>query len=171
MDVLMIVLRLLHIVTGIFWVGSDLLMTFFVSPTARALGPTGGTFMQGLTRHSRYAIAMPVSSLITVVAGLALYARVSGGFNSAWILSAPGLVLTVGAVAGILAFLEGMLLIGPTMGRLEKLGQTLSEQQGPPSEVQTAEMGRLQARSQRLMYLMTILTLVAVIGMAAARYM
>ena len=55
MDIVMIVLRLIHIVTGVFWVGGSFLLLSYIVPAADAAGPAGGQFMQrlmqrGLTR-------------------------------------------------------------------------------------------------------------------------
>jgi len=170
MDTTMVLLRLIHITCGIFWVGSDLLMLFFVEPAAVALGPTGGAFMQRLTGHTRYAQAMPISSLLTVISGILLLDRVSGGFDREWLSSTSGAVLAFGSLAGILAFFEGMTLVGPTVKRMEKLRQSMAEQGGPPSVEQLEQMARLQARSTHAYYLMILLTLLSIVGMSAARY-
>jgi len=42
MDVL--ILRLIHIGAGAFWVGAVFLNVLFLQPTAMALGPEGGCF-------------------------------------------------------------------------------------------------------------------------------
>lgn len=170
MDEYMIVLRLVHIVMGTFWIGSDLLMLFFVEPTAVALGPSGGAFMQRLTTRTRYAQAMPISALLTVVTGLLLFTRVSGDFNRDWILSNGGLVLTIGSLAGIIAFMEGMLLIGPTVKRIEQLRSNIAEQHNPPSGDQLAEIERMQVRLNRAYQYMIVLALISMAGMSSARY-
>jgi uncharacterized membrane protein len=170
MDTYMILLRLVHIVTGIFWVGSDLLMVFFVEPTVVALGPSGGAFMQRLTKNTRYAQAMPISALLTVVTGILLFSRVSGDFNRDWLMSTSGVVLGMGSLAGILAFLDGMVLVGPTINRIEQLGGEMDEQQGPPSEDQLGEMQQLRGRLNRAYQLMIFLTMASIVGMSSARY-
>jgi uncharacterized membrane protein len=170
MDTYMILLRLVHIVTGIFWVGSDLLMVFFVEPTVVALGPSGGAFMQRLTKNTRYAQAMPISALLTVVTGILLFSHVSGDFNRDWLMSTSGLVLGIGSLAGILAFLDGMIFVGPTINRMEQLGHEMDEQQGPPSGDQLGEMQQLRGRLTRAYQFMIILTMVSIAGMSSARY-
>jgi uncharacterized membrane protein len=170
MDVYMIILRLIHITGGVFWVGSDLLMIYFVEPTVVALGPAGGAFMQRLTKHTRYAQAMPIGALLTVVSGILLFGRVSGNFNGDWLLSTSGLLLSIGSIAGIIAFLEGMTLIGPTVNRMEQLRSSMEEQQGPPALEQLEEIQRLQTRLNRAYQYMIVLTLVSIAGMASARY-
>ena len=36
MNYVLLILRIIHIVAGIFWVGGALMMTFFIGPTAAA---------------------------------------------------------------------------------------------------------------------------------------
>jgi hypothetical protein len=171
MDVYVVFLRLVHIIAGVFWVGAALLMLGFVSPTVRALGPAGGAFMQRFTKNSRYPVAMGVSSLLTTLAGLLLYWRVSSGFSAEWMQSTSGLVLSIGAVAGIVAFLIGSFIIGPTAGQIGKLGDEMAARQGPPTPEQGATMQRLQAKMERVSRFEAALMLVALVGMAAARYL
>ena len=51
MNTLVLVLRLLHIISGVFWAGSTMLAVFFVEPTAKAFGAAGERFLaHGLFR-------------------------------------------------------------------------------------------------------------------------
>ena len=170
MDGDMVILRLVHIFAGIFWVGGAVMMTDFIVPTARRIGPEGQPFMRGFLKHTRILVAMPVAALLTTVAGLLLYYRVSDHFNSDWMKSDAGVVLSIGALAGILAALVGGLVITPTTVRIRRLMDKIAERQGPPSDEQRAEMGRLQARNGRTAPLTELLLVIAVVGMAAARY-
>ena len=45
---LLIVLRLLHIVLGVFWVGAVVFIAFLLFPSVRESGPAGGAVMQRL---------------------------------------------------------------------------------------------------------------------------
>ena len=62
MDIL--VLRLIHVASGAFWVGAVFSFFLFVSPTARALGPEGQRFVAHLISRQRFsnAILVPASS-------------------------------------------------------------------------------------------------------------
>ena len=171
MDVYVVFLRLVHIIAGVFWVGAALLMLGFISPTVSALGPAGGAFMERFIKKSRYPVAMAVTSLLTTVAGLLLYWRVSNGFSGEWMQSTSGLVLSVGAAAGILAFVIGSFVIGPTAGQIGRLGDEIAAHQGPPTPEEGAAMHRLQAKVERISRFEAVLMLVALVGMAAARYL
>jgi len=171
MDVYMVILRLIHFFGGTFWVGAGILMIWFISPTVRALGKDGQTFMKGFVTQSKFTQAMPVASMSTTISGLLLYYSVSDHFNSDWITSAGGVVLTIGSVAGIAATLHGIMHTGPTTSRLAALGKQIDAQGGPPSESQLAELRTLQAKNAHAGQISLALMIVAVIGMAAARYM
>ncbi len=170
MDLYMVVLRVIHILAGIFWVGTLLFMLGFIVPAVRATGPGGGPFMLSLLQRTRFRLALPVAGLLTTAAGVLLYYRASDHFNSDWMSSTGGVVLSIGALAGISAFLIGMIVVRPITERLGRLLSDMSGQQGPPSEGQSAEMRRLQERNGRFSLYVAVLMIVSVVGMAAARY-
>ena len=160
----------MHIFAGIVWVG---FAWFWRSCCARRCRPgkDGQTFMRGLMKHSPVVSVMPIVSLLTVASGLLLYYRVSGHFNRDWMGSAAGVVLTVGSIAGIFEFVFGGVVIGPTMGKLGQLAGMLENQGHPPSQDQLTQLRGLQARMRWAEPVSSIMTVVAVLGMASARYM
>ncbi|MCZ7545969.1 MAG: DUF1772 domain-containing protein [Anaerolineae bacterium] len=169
MDLYVVLLRLVHIFAGMFWVGAGVFMIGFVLPTVRALGTDGRAFMPGLVKYTRYTLAMPVASLLTTLAGVLLYLRIVERVSTAWITTPGGLVLTIGSIAGIAAFLIGVVVMGPTTKRMEMLAQE-AEKHGPPSAEQTAELRKLQVRYGRMGIYTLVLMLISLAGMAIARY-
>ncbi|RPI99965.1 MAG: hypothetical protein EHM39_05600 [Chloroflexi bacterium] len=127
--------------------------------------------MQGLMKHSPVVAIMPIASLLTVASGLFLYYRISDHFNSDWMGSTAGVVLSIGSAAGIFEFVFGGVVIGPTMKKLGQIAGTLERQGQPPSEDQLTQLHKLQARMGWVDPISSIMTIVAVIGMAGARYM
>jgi uncharacterized membrane protein len=51
-----LLLRLIHILAGVFWVGAIFLIAGFLLPTARAMGREGGRFMQHLMLQRRLPV-------------------------------------------------------------------------------------------------------------------
>ena len=47
-----IVLRIIHIVAGAFWVGGAVTTAFFLLPTVKATGPVGGQFAGAATKKA-----------------------------------------------------------------------------------------------------------------------
>jgi hypothetical protein len=171
MDEYMVGFRLVHIFAGIIWVGFAWFMTFMLRPAVQSLGKDGQTFMQGLLKNTSVAAIMPIVSLLTVASGLLLYYRISDHFNSDWMSSTAGAVLSIGSAAGIFEFIFGGVVIGPTMKKIGQMAGELENQGRPPSEDQLLKLRGLQTRMGWSERVSTIMTVVAVIGMAAARYM
>ncbi|MDQ7030703.1 MAG: hypothetical protein Q9O62_13450 [Ardenticatenia bacterium] len=159
----MTLLRLIHVLSAIFWVGSTLFITFFLEPTVQALGAEGGRFMQRLT-GGRLSPAMALAGLLTIASGLWMYASVSGGFDLG-VMFAARLPLTLGALAGITSLLVGLLVQGRASRQLKALGQRLAAQGGPPTPEQAARLAALQHTLRRGGQLNVLLMILAVVGM------
>jgi uncharacterized membrane protein len=170
-DWYLIVLRAIHILAAVFWVGSFYTFFFFIEPSVKELGPTGGQFMGHLAEKKKMPIVIAATAGTTIVAGTLLYWRTSDGFNVDWITSATGLGFTVGALAAILAFALGFILIKPAVERMGAIGQGIAATGTPPSDDQLAEMQRLGARLVLVGRIDLVLLTVAVIAMATARFL
>ena len=169
MDVLMIVLRLLHIASGIFWAGTAFFTVSFLQPAVSASGPEGGKVMQQLAR-SRFTTTITVAGTLTVLSGLLMYWRDSG-FQLAWIVSATGLTFTIGGLAGLGGLSVALFVSRPAIRRVAELSKLVVASGGPPSPAQMAEIQALQARMTRGGRWLAVLLGIAVVAMAIARYM
>ena len=171
MDTYMVVLRILHIVAGVFWVGAAFVTTLFLQPTAREIGPAAGPFMAHLAGKKRLVDWVLRAAGLTVLAGVLMYWRVSGGLNPDWIGSAYGIALTVGALCGIAAFTLGLTVVRPTIMATLAIGREVAESGGPPSPEQQAQLQALSKRGKDIGNVIVPLLLVAVAGMASAQYL
>jgi hypothetical protein len=171
MDVYLMVLRIVHIAAGVFWVGAAALFFFFVEPTVKELGPTGGAFMGHLAKVKKMPLAILASAGLTVLAGILLYLRVSGGFDVDWITSSTGLTFTVGGLTAIVAFLIGLTVVKPSVDRLGALGAEIQASGGQPSEAQAAALHAVDTKLKTVGRLNMALLTVAVVAMAIARYL
>jgi putative copper export protein len=171
MDTYMVVLRIVHILAGVFWVGAVLFLIGFVAPTARELGPPAGPFLAHLAGKKRVTEVILAAAGLTVLAGLLMYWRVSGGLDSDWIGSTYGLTLTIGAICGIVAFVIGLTVVRPTNNATLALAREITDAGGPPSPEQAARMQALQARGKTTGLILLPLLLVAVAAMASAQYL
>ena len=170
MDYTMVILRLLHIISGVFWAGASFMMAGFVEPVVRASGADGAKFIQALIQRTRFSTTMAVAAAVTVICGVLLYFKDSGGLQSEWILTARGMALTIGALAGIAAMFIGGALTGRVSSRMAALGREMQAAGGPPKPAQIAEMQSLQQRLTQVGRWGAILLLITVAGMAASRY-
>jgi uncharacterized membrane protein len=167
---LMIILRIIHIVAGVFWVGSAVFMASILMPTMQAVGPSAGPVMEHLVQVRRVPLRMMGAMILVILSGIALYWKDSAGFQSAWMRSGPGTVFGVGAVLGILGAVIGMALSAPTSKRLAVLGGAIKARGGPPTAEEAAEMQQLQARMRGTGRLVAVTLVLATIAMAVARY-
>lgn len=171
MDLGMVILRFLHIASGIFWAGSAMFFFFFLEPATRALGPQAGPVMHFLVSRKQVAKIITAAATVNVVAGALVYWRVSNGFDPAWTGSAMGIGLTIGALAAIAAWAMGLTAIAPTVEKLDALGSRMAAAGGPPTPEQQAEMARLSDKLHRLGKVDISLIAVAVTFMAISRYL
>jgi len=166
----LLVLRLLHIVIGVFWVGAVVFIAFFLIPSIRATGAAGGAVMQRLTSRQMHLWLMG-ASMLTVLSGIGLYWHDSAGFSSsAWLGSGPGRTFGLGAVLALVAIAIGMAVNSRTAKQLGDLAARVQAGGRPPSPDEASAMQRLQDRLAKGAVLGAILLLVATAAMAAARY-
>ena len=171
MDALQISLRIVHIVAGVFWVGSAAFLFVFLEPTTRAIGPQAGPVMAHLNQRLKAPTVVLVSAATAILAGAILYWRSSGGLDVDWITSPVGLGFTVGAVAAIVAFVISAWVVRPTVVRMGELGGAVAASGGTPSPEQATLLQSLQRRFRLWGRSMLALLALSVVAMASARYL
>ena len=169
MDWLLLVLRVAHVGGALIWFGGAFLSALFLDPTARALGPSGAAFMQQLLRRG-VALMFPIVATVTIVSGIALYWRDSGGLQAAWIGSPAGLTFTIGGLAAIGAFVGGMMLIGPSEAAKSAVHQELAASGAAPTAEQQARLDRADASMRLATRIDLPLLTLAALTMAIGRY-
>jgi len=169
-NVLMVVLRLIHIICGVFWVGGAMSVAFFILPAQRAIGQPGMLFVRQLMMVQKFRSFMIGAAVLTILSGLTMYARyaMAGG---GWAQSHTVIILGTGALAAIIAAGIGTGYTGKIGKSMLELGAAIQSSGGPPSDVQKAEMGALQDKMQSAFRIVAILLLIAVAAMASARYL
>jgi uncharacterized membrane protein len=165
-----LLLRLIHILAGIFWVGAAFLIAGFLIPTVRATGRDGGLFMQHLMQKRRLPVFLMVAMLLTVLSGFAMYGRLAAATNGAWAETSPGIAYGVGGLAAIVGAVLGMAVSGSAARRMAAIGRRIAEA-GRPTAEQQADMERLQGRMALGSRLTAGLLLIAAGAMAIARYL
>ena len=171
MDAGVIVLRIVHIAAAMLWVGGAIMGRFFLSPTAKALGPSAQPFTDHLTDRRRMGVYFPVVATLTVVAGAVLFWRDSAGLDAAWITTPMGLAFTIGALAGIASLVLGVVLVGPSIGEETAVRNGIAAGDGVPTDAQRRRLDRAAARMRLADRVGLPLILLAVPLMASARYL
>lgn len=171
MDALMIVLRLLHVVLGVFWAGALFFLAWFLIPSVRDAGPDGAKVVQALQQRGFMNI-VPAAALLTILSGVGLMWRVSAGFQPAWSRSPTGMALGIGAVAAIIGFGIGAGVMRPATLKAGALTQTLAQLTDASARAtRTAEIQALRMRSARAARWVALFLMIAVATMAVARYL
>lgn len=166
-----IALRIIHIVTGVIWVGGAVTAAMFILPSVVAAGPAGGQVMRQIMVVRRFPVVMTIFMIVTVFSGAALMWWSSAGFTSGWMLSTFGRALRAGAVLAIVAAGLGVFVNKPAAERLQKIAADVQAAGGAPSPAQTTEIGTLQRRLLILTWAVAVLLMLSTVAMAGARYL
>ena len=167
MNTFLLILRLLHIVGGVFWVGGALAMNFFIGSSIQSTGDAGKQFagyLMGKTRFSQY---MMYSGIASIAAGFILYGIDSNWFTSAWQSSGPGIGFGIGALFALIGMVTGI-MNGNNNRAMARIGAQI---QGKPTSEQAAQLGTIQKRQAWVVPVNTYSLLLSLILMAVARYL
>ena len=163
-------LRILHVVVGVFWVGTVVFMAAFLTPSLRAAGPAGGAVIQQLMGARRLPLWIMGAMVLTLLSGFGLYWRDSAGFQSAWLSSGAGQVFGLGGAVALAASILGTAINMPTARRLTDISGRLQAAGRPPTPDEQATLATLQARLSRASVVAAVLLVAATALMAVARY-
>jgi len=165
----MVVLRIVHILSGVFWAGAAFMMAGYVEPTVRELGPEGGKFMQGLIKRN-FSTALAIAGFLTAASGISMYWILSNGFRSRWVTTGTGISLLIGGLAGILALISGLTYQGMASNRMRALMKQIQSSGNPPNSDQSVEIQALRERLRKGGIISVVLFTITLLGMAAAQY-
>ncbi len=168
-DVLIVVLRAVHILLGTLWFGFGMLAMLILHPAAERMGERGLTLLRLFYGYTRFGIAMPIVSIGTTLAGVILWLMRSDGLTDLVAFTSTGdLVMIVGAVAGLAAFGHGVAATGKYSEAFAKA--SIAYDENPSDENMTA----LKAAKTKLDLHGRIsgwMMLVAIVCMTSARYL
>lgn len=157
-------LRVIHIVGGIMWVGGLMLITFYFLPASRSLGPMSQPMMQELMGRRKLPVYLMTLAIATTLAGILLMIRNISLTDGAWARSPMGIGISVGATAAILAVIIGMTVSAPAAKRL---GGPPKPGEAPMTDEERARLMRRAAVASRVVL---VLLSISAITMATARY-
>jgi uncharacterized membrane protein len=166
-----LVLRFIHVVGAIVWVGGGVYVAFFLIPALLPTRELMPQVMEGLRRR-KALIILPTIGLLVVLSGVRLLWIDSAGFAESFLSTGPGRTFSIGGAAGILAFLIQAFVQLPSGRRLGRIAAVLAS--SPPKEQEE----RLIAQADRMRRLNAIgvisaaaFGLIGAMAMSIARYM
>ena len=170
MDPIILILRLLHVLAGVFWTGAMVMLAFLLFPAVRATAPAGGQVMGYLMNVKKLSTWLNTAGGLTLVSGLGMMWRNGALSQGAWFRTSASHTFMLGAALAVLGGIVGSTVNRRTAMRIAALGAQIQASGGPPSQAQAAEMGALQARLGKAMHGVAGLLVLAAAAMAVARY-
>jgi uncharacterized membrane protein len=165
-----LILRFIHVVGAIIWVGGATFVAFFLIPAVAANRQLMPQVMGALQRRRVFEI-IPAVGLLTILAGVRLLWIDSAGFAESYLETGVGRAFSVGGSAGILAWLLQVFVARPTGVRLGTVAARLAES---PAENERVHLGAEAARLRRRNMIGTLgavlFGLFAATAMSVARY-
>ena len=162
--VVLFLLRAIHIVGGVLWVGGLMIVTFFLVPASRTLGPAALPMLQDIMGRRKLPVYLMSVAIATTLAGILLMVRNLSLTDGAWARSPMGIGISVGAATAIVALIVGMAVTAPAAKRLG----------GPPkpggAPLTDEERARLIRRTAIGSRVVLVLLAVSALTMATARY-
>ena len=168
-NLVIVLLRVIHIFAAAYWAGGSFFMLRVLLPTVQEAGPDGGKFMQRLAMSGRLSKGFAIASGLTILSGLLAY-FVIPTYRGNPFATGQGTVLTLGAIFGLLAFLHGMLITSRLTRRSGELAKQMAARQGPPDPELLKEAQSVGAKMGESAMHSFILIALAMLGMAAAQY-
>ena len=159
-------LRIIHIVGGVFWVGGSLIMAFFVGPAIGATGEAGQKFVGHLMNNLKFSNRISAAAGSAVLAGLILYG-LDARAGAAWARSSFAIGLGIGAAFALVGLVFGI-MVGRNTKAMADLGAQL---QGKPTNDQMRQMQEIQQRQRTYSMVNVAALLLATVFMAIARYL
>jgi uncharacterized membrane protein len=163
-SIVLFLLRAIHVVGGILWVGGVVVVSLFLTPAVQTLGPAAQPVLQFIMTKRKLPVYLMSLGILTTLAGALLMMRNVSLTRGAWARSPMGIGISIGAAFAILALIVGMAVSAPTARRLSGapkpgVAPLTDEQRG-------ALLSRLTLAGKATFVLLSI----AALFMATARY-
>lgn len=166
----LLVLRLVHILGGMIWVGSGIFTSFFLMPTLAQAGLAAGQVIAGLQRRRLFTI-LPIVALLTILSGVRLMQITSQGFSPEYFASTAGRTYAWSGLLAIVGFLIGIFIARPAAIHAAKIGADMATASETERVSLAAKLERYRRTSSITSTISVALVVLAAAGMAVARYL
>ena len=163
-------MRVLHVVLAGAWLGAVMLVSLFLGPALQNLGTAGPPVIAALVRRGVPAYIASIGGL-TIVTGVYLFWRFTGGFDPAISASRAGMMFSIGALTGLIALILGGSIVGASAKKVAALtGQLASTPEGAARTALVGNMDMLRARMRTFGRIVLVLLLISMVTMALGHY-
>jgi uncharacterized membrane protein len=170
MNSTMIVLRLIHILTGAFWAGALFFVAGFLVPSANVSGPAGAVMMRQVMGVRKFPVFVGIAATLTVLSGISMYWHDNSISAGSFARSRGGMTYGLGAIAALITFGIAARMVAPTGEKILKLGAAIQAAGGAPTPAQISEVDALQNKIAFASRLGASFMVIAVAAMAIGRY-
>jgi uncharacterized membrane protein len=156
--------RFIHVVSASLWAGGAFLMAFILGPSFRAAGPAAGPVMLTILRRGGLSPYFASIGGLTILSGLYIY--YAFGYTSSPFGGPGATVLTLGIVAGVVAYGLALFVLMPIERKSRAIARGLVPG-APPSPEQAAELqalGMKQGKGSAVTAAILILALLLMTG-------
>jgi len=162
--------RVLHVLLAATWLGATVFTTFLLMPVVESSGAAGGQVMIGLNKKGLTAFFASMGGL-TVLTGIYLYWRFTGGFDPVISRSNAGMAYGIGGVAGLLATIFGGAIVGRSAkGMVALMEQLPTITDGARKAAIMQEASALKGKMTTWGMVVLLLQVVATVLMALGHY-
>ena len=161
-------LRVLHVLCAATWIGTTVFTSLLLGPAVDDSGPSGGQVMARLDRRGFHAY-MAILAGTTVLTGVYLLWRFTGGFGSGVVATHAGLAFGVGGVSGVLALIVGAAIVGRSAKQVVDLmgratGMPDSPAKGSLVQQASAARRRMKAGARVVLLLQAVALVLMTVG-------
>ncbi len=157
----LLIMRLIHIVAGMMWVGTGLFNALFLVPSLTGTPALMGPVMTSLRQRGLFT-ALPIIALLTIGSGARLMFIISASSPTGYLSTPVGQAFAASGLCAMLAFLSSLLVSRPAFQRAGTLSAKL------PSAATDDERASLTARIARLRRISGVASTVATAGLVLA---
>lgn len=123
--------RVLHVLFAAVWVGATAFTSLLLMPAIERSGASGGQVMTIIDRRGFHRY-MAILAATTVLSGVYLIWRFTGGFDRAVAATHAGIAFSIGGISGVLALLVGATVVGRSGKQLvDAMGRIATMPDGP----------------------------------------
>jgi len=168
--VVFLLLRAAHVLLATIWVGGVALNSLFLFPALQEAGPSAGPVLTALTRRKLPAYMASIGG-VTVLTGLYLYYRFTGGFDPALSGSMGARIFGLGGVCGIAALIIGGAVVTRSAKKMAAIGARLGSAPDAERAALAAEMDAARQKAATFSRVVLVLQMIAVVCMAVGHYL
>ncbi len=165
MNTVMIVLRIIHIFCGVFWIGFAITNFFYLQPAIKATGADGQSVIRYLGSKTKMMSTVYWAATLTLISGLGMFHPIVALMNTGY-----GMAISIGAMAGTIAWVLVIFVVRNIINQTQKLGMTIGSQEGPPSQDQLTQVETLGLRLNLFGKVVIGFMVISLLGMSVAQY-